>query len=105
MQLFYSAFVIFKATKCIITDYHSITNCMTPMAIEFNQDERRDVLFSTRLTVSEAVRVDEILKQLNERIPENAPRVTRSSLTRTGLELVLAQADLHINSKQTEFSD
>lgn len=62
------------------------------MATSTLQKDNRDILFTTRMTTSEAARVDATLAELNKNKPANAPRVTRSLITRMGIEMMLAQA-------------
>lgn len=62
------------------------------MASSTLKKDNRDILFTTRMTTAEAARVDETLAELNKNKPANAPRVTRSLITRMGIEMMLAQA-------------
>lgn len=54
--------------------------------------ENRNILFTTRMTADEAARVDETLKRLNEDAGSTGRRITRSTITRMGIEMLLAQA-------------
>jgi len=62
------------------------------MATSTLEKNNREVLFTTRMTASEAARVDELTQRLNEAVSASGRKVTRSTITRMGIEMMLAQA-------------
>ena len=62
------------------------------MATSALEKNNREVLFTTRMTASEAARVDELTQRLNEAVSVSGRKVTRSTITRMGIEMMLAQA-------------
>ena len=62
------------------------------MASSTMKKENREVLFSTRMTNDEAERVDELTKRLNATASASGRKITRSTITRMGIEMLLAQA-------------
>jgi hypothetical protein len=56
-------------------------------------EERRDILFTTRMTRDETNRIDELCRKLNADKSRES-RVTRSTLTRRALEMFLDQAGM-----------
>ncbi len=62
------------------------------MATSALEKNNREVLFTTRMTAAEAARVDELTQRLNEAVSVSGRKVTRSTITRMGIEMMLAQA-------------